>query len=93
VIQGVSSRRPTRFLPGDVDASSSSQRREFLQESRRGESVFVIGIDGTNTTMKTGRIQDQPQTSGNARTSATDCDSPFQPALRAGAGITLYMQR
>ena len=51
-----------------------------------------IGIDGTNTTMNSGRIQINLKDLDVRKTGASEVIRRLQPKLDAVAGITLYMQ-
>jgi multidrug efflux pump len=51
-----------------------------------------IGIDGTNTTLNSGRIQINLKPLEERKVSATEVIRRLQPALAAVEGITLYMQ-
>ena len=51
-----------------------------------------IGIDGTNTTMNSGRIQINLKPIEERKTSASDVIRRLQPKLDAVYGITLFMQ-
>ncbi len=51
-----------------------------------------IGIDGTNTTMNSGRIQINLKPLNQRNTSATEVMRRMQPQLAKVDGITLYMQ-
>ncbi|HLH15879.1 MAG TPA: efflux RND transporter permease subunit, partial [Bryobacteraceae bacterium] len=51
-----------------------------------------IGIDGTNTTLNSGRIQINLKPLEERKVSATEVIRRLQPALAAVQGITLYMQ-
>ena len=51
-----------------------------------------IGIDGTNTTMNSGRIQINLKPVGDRDTDATGVIRRLQPAVSGISGITLYMQ-
>ena len=51
-----------------------------------------IGIDGTNTTLNSGRIQINLKPLDDATISASDVIRRLQPELAEVAGITLFMQ-
>jgi multidrug efflux pump len=51
-----------------------------------------IGIDGTNTTMNSGRIQINLKPLADRKISASDIIRRLQPGLENISGITLYMQ-
>jgi multidrug efflux pump len=54
--------------------------------------VFFIGIDGTNTTLNSGRIQINLKPIEVRRISASDIIRRLQPQLAKVDGITLFMQ-
>ncbi|HWE94067.1 MAG TPA: efflux RND transporter permease subunit [Tepidisphaeraceae bacterium] len=51
-----------------------------------------IGVDGTNTTMNSGRIQINLKPLADRKISASDVIRRLQPQLESVEGITLYMQ-
>ena len=51
-----------------------------------------IGVDGTNTTLNTGRIQINLKPLEQRKTSASDIIRRLQPQLASVDGISLYMQ-
>jgi multidrug efflux pump len=74
-----------------------SQRQQalakiILQDPAVDSLSSFIGIDGTNTTLNTGRIQINLKPLEDRGMSASDVIRRLQPELTRVAGITLYMQ-
>ena len=91
VIQGVSEAAQTISF----DAMSQSQQRlahVILRDPAVESLSSFIGIDGTNTTLNSGRIQINLKPLEQRGTSATDVIRRLQPELDQVAGITLFMQ-
>jgi multidrug efflux pump len=91
VILGVSE------APEDVSFDSMSARQqqlaaEILKDPDVASLSSFIGIDGTNTTENTGRIQINLKPHDQRSTSASDVIRRLQPVLAKVEGITLYMQ-
>jgi multidrug efflux pump len=91
VILGVSE------APEDVSFESMAARQqqlaaEILKDPDVASLSSFIGIDGTNTTENTGRIQINLKPHDQRSTSASDVIRRLQPALAKVEGITLYMQ-
>jgi multidrug efflux pump len=91
VILGVSE------APEDVSFDSMSARQqqlaaEILKDPDVASLSSFIGIDGTNTTENTGRIQINLKPHDQRSTSASDVIRRLQPVLANVEGITLYMQ-
>jgi multidrug efflux pump len=91
VIQGVSEAEQT------ISFRAMSQRQQALDkvilEDPAVESLSsFIGIDGTNTTLNTGRIQINLKPLEERKINASDVIRRLQPQLTRVAGITLYMQ-
>jgi multidrug efflux pump len=91
VILGVSE------APEDVSFTSMSDRQqqlaaEILKDPEVASLSSFIGIDGTNTTENTGRIQINLKPHDQRSTSASDIIRRLRPALAKVEGITLYMQ-
>jgi len=64
----------------------------ILQDSAVESLSSFIGIDGTNTTVNTGRIQINLKPLEERKISASDVIRRLQPQLAAVEGVTLYMQ-
>ncbi len=91
VILGVSE------APEDVSFESMSARQqqlaaEILKDPEVASLSSFIGIDGTNTTENTGRIQINLKPHDQRSTSASDIIRRLRPVLAKVEGITLYMQ-
>ena len=65
---------------------------ELLKDPAVESLSSFIGIDGTNTTMNSGRIQINLKTLDQRKISASDVIRRLQPDLAKISGITLYMQ-
>jgi multidrug efflux pump len=91
VIQGVSEAEQT------ISFKAMSQRQQaldkvILQDPAVESLSSFIGIDGTNTTLNTGRIQINLKPLEERKINASDVIRRLQPQLSKVAGITLYMQ-
>ncbi|MBV9768825.1 MAG: efflux RND transporter permease subunit [Bryobacterales bacterium] len=91
VIQGVSEAEQT------ISFRAMSQRQQALTKAILKDPAVAslssfIGIDGTNTTLNTGRIQINLKPLEQRHISASDVIRRLQPELTKVAGITLYMQ-
>src|SRR5262249_61001816 len=64
----------------------------ILQDSAVESLSSFIGIDGTNTTLNTGRIQVNLKPLAKRKISASDVIRRLQPQLDKVDGITLFMQ-
>jgi multidrug efflux pump len=91
VIQGVSEAEQT------ISFRAMSERQQaldkvILQDPAVESLSSFIGIDGTNTTLNTGRIQINLKPLEDRKINASDVIRRLQPELSKVAGITLYMQ-
>ena len=91
VIQGISEAEPA------VSFKSMSERQQalakvILRDPAVASISSFIGIDGTNMTMNTGRIQINLKPLEQRHISATQVIQRLQPELASVAGITLYLQ-
>jgi multidrug efflux pump len=91
VIQGVSEAEQT------ISFRAMSERQQalgkvILQDPAVESISSFIGIDGTNTTLNTGRIQINLKPLEERNMGASDVIRRMQPTLTKVAGITLYMQ-
>ncbi len=91
VIQGVSEAEQT------VSFEAMSQRQQelgrvILQDPAVESLSSFIGIDGTNTTLNSGRIQINLKPLEERKISASEVIRRLQPELAQVAGITLFMQ-
>jgi multidrug efflux pump len=83
--------------PQDISFDGMAQRqlelnRAILEDPAVESLSSFIGIDGTNTTMNSGRIQINLKPLDERRISASEVINRLQPRLEKVAGITLYMQ-
>ncbi len=91
VIQGVSEAEQTVSF----EAMSRRQQalgRVILQDPAVESLSSFIGIDGTNTTLNSGRIQINLKPLDERKINATDVIRRLQPELAQVTGITLFMQ-
>ncbi|HUA21497.1 MAG TPA: efflux RND transporter permease subunit [Bryobacteraceae bacterium] len=91
VIQGISDAEQT------VSFQAMGERQQalahvILQDPAVESLSSFIGIDGTNTTMNSGRIQINLKPLAVRKISALDVIRRLEPQLAQVAGITLYMQ-
>jgi multidrug efflux pump len=91
VIQGVSE------APQTISFPAMAQRQQMLAQvilkDPAVESLSsFIGVDGTNTTLNSGRILINLKPLDDRKISATDVMRRLQPELMKADGITLYMQ-
>jgi multidrug efflux pump len=83
--------------PQDVsfDAMTARQRelnRKILEDDSVESLSSFIGVDGTNTTMNTGRIQINLKPLAERKISASEVITRLQPRLEGVEGINLFMQ-
>ena len=83
--------------PQDVSFSAMSQRQQQLARAILKDPDVLslssfIGVDGTNLTMNSGRIQINLKPRSERSASAADIIRRLQPQLAQIEGITLYMQ-
>jgi multidrug efflux pump len=91
VIQGVSEAAQSVSFP---EMSSEQQRltQIILQDPAVESLSSFIGVDGTNTTLNSGRILINLKPINVRKINATDVIRRLQPELAKVAGITLFMQ-
>jgi multidrug efflux pump len=91
VIQGVSEAAQSVSFP---EMSRQQQRlsKIILQDLDVDNLSSFIGVDGTNTTLNSGRILINLKPLSSRKTSASDVIRRLQPQLAGLAGITLFMQ-
>ena len=91
VIQGVSEAAQSVSFP---EMSSQQQRlaKIILQDPAVDNLSSFIGIDGTNTTLNSGRILINLKPLAARKISASDVIRRLQPELAKTPGITLFMQ-
>jgi multidrug efflux pump len=91
VIQGVSQADQTISFP--AMAQRQQQLADIILKDPAVESLSsFIGVDGTNTTLNSGRIQVNLKPLAQRKTFVTDIIRRLQPELAKVPGITLYMQ-
>jgi len=83
--------------PQDVSFASMTERQqslaaEILKDPAVASLSSFIGIDGTNTTLNSGRIQINLKPLDERKTFATDVIRRLQPRLARIPGITLFLQ-
>ncbi|HET8891230.1 MAG TPA: multidrug efflux RND transporter permease subunit [Candidatus Angelobacter sp.] len=83
--------------PESVSFASMSERQQklakvILEDPDVASLSSFIGIDGTNTTQNSGRIQINLKPHEDRDVTASDVIRRLQPELRKVEGITLYMQ-
>jgi multidrug efflux pump len=91
VILGVSE------APQSISFSAMAQRQQdlahvILKDPAVESLSSFIGVDGTNTTMNSGRIQINLKPIEQRRITASDVIRRLQPPLEKVEGITLFMQ-
>ena len=91
VIQGISEAAQTISFRQMSDLQYSLAK-VILQDPAVDSLSSFIGIDGTNTTMNSGRIQINLKALDQRKINATEVIRRIQPKLDAIAGITLFMQ-
>ena len=91
IIQGVSEADQDISFPAMADRQS--QLVDIILKDPAVQSISsFIGVDGTNTTLNSGRIQINLKPLDQRKISATDVMARLQPKLSAVSGIALYMQ-
>jgi len=92
VIQGVSEAAQTVSFP-EMSREQQALAKIIVKDPAVESLSSFIGIDGTNTTLNSGRIQInlKPLDARN-KVSASDVIRRLQPELASVAGITLFMQ-
>jgi len=91
VIQGVSEAAQTVSFP-EMSALQQKLTKVILTDPAVDNLSSFIGIDGTNTTLNSGRILINLKPLEDRGISATDVIRRLQPKLAQVAGITLFMQ-
>jgi multidrug efflux pump len=93
----------TGVIQGVSEAAQSVSFQEMSKEQQQLVKIILqdpdvdnlssfIGVDGTNTTLNSGRILINLKPLGTRKTSASDVIRRLQPKLAQVAGITLFMQ-
>ena len=91
IIQGIS--EATQSISFPAMSEKQQQLTHVILEDPAVESLSsFIGIDGTNTTLNSGRIQINLKPFEDRKINASDVIRRLQPKLEKIDGITLYMQ-
>ncbi len=91
VIQGVTETEQSISF-GEMSRLQQEVVKTLLKDPAVDGLSSFIGIDGTNTTLNSGRIQINLKPLNQRNGSATDIIRRLQPDLAKISGITLYMQ-
>ena len=91
VIQGVSEAAQTVSFQ-EMSTEQQALGKIILQDPAVDSLSSFIGIDGTNTTLNSGRILINLKPIDERKMSASDVIRRLQPELASVPGITLYMQ-
>jgi multidrug efflux pump len=91
VIQGVSEAAQSVSFP-EMSRQQQQLTKIILQDPAVDNLSSFIGIDGTNTTLNSGRILINLKPLAVRKISASDVIRRLQPELTKAPGITLFMQ-
>jgi len=91
VVLGISEAPQTVSFPAMAERQQAVAK-VILQDPAVESLSSFIGVDGTNTTMNSGRIQINLKPIEQRKTNASDVIRRLQPKLANVEGITLYMQ-
>jgi multidrug efflux pump len=91
VIQGVSEAAQSVSFP-EMSRQQQMLTKVILQDPDVDNLSSFIGVDGTNTTLNSGRILINLKPLASRKTSASDVIRRLQPQLAKLPGITLFMQ-
>jgi len=91
VIQGVSEAAQTVSFP-EMSSEQQALAKIIMKDPAVDSLSSFIGIDGTNTTLNSGRIQINLKPLDVRKVDATAVILRLQPQLASVAGITLFMQ-
>ena len=91
VILGISEASQSTSFSGMAERQQALARVILRDPAVESLSSF-IGIDGTNTTLNSGRIQINLKPLSERKANATDIIRRLQPELAKVEGITLYLQ-
>ena len=91
VVLGISEATQSISFPAMAERQQALARVILKDPAVESLSSF-IGIDGTNTTMNSGRIQINLRPLEERRASATDVIRRIQPELAKVRGVTLFLQ-
>jgi multidrug efflux pump len=91
VILGISEASQTASFAAMADRQQAISR-VILRDPAVDSLSSFIGIDGTNTTMNSGRIQINLKPLGERKASASEIIRRLQPELAKVEGVTLFLQ-
>jgi len=91
VIQGISEAAQTVSF-GEMSNEQQALAKIIMKDPAVDSLSSFIGIDGTNTTLNSGRIQINLKPLDERKINASDVIRRLQPELAAVPGITLFMQ-
>ncbi|HEX8816179.1 MAG TPA: efflux RND transporter permease subunit [Terriglobales bacterium] len=91
IIQGISE-APQTISFAEMSRRQQELAKVILQDTAVESLSSFIGVDGTNTTLNSGRIQINLKPLEERKISASDIIRRLQPKLEEVEGITLYMQ-
>src|SRR5208337_2291020 len=91
IIQGISEATQSISFPA-MEERQQELTHVILQDPAVESLSSFIGIDGTNTTLNSGRIQINLKPLEERKINASDVIRRLQPNLEKIDGITLYMQ-
>jgi len=91
VIQGVSEAAQTVSFP-QMESLQQQLVKTILKDPAVDSLSSFIGIDGTNTTLNSGRVLINLKPLDERKINASDVIRRLQPSLAKVPGITLYMQ-
>jgi multidrug efflux pump len=91
IIQGVSEADQAISFPA-MSERQQALAKIILEDPAVDSLSSFIGVDGTNTTLNSGRIQIDLKPIGVRKAGVTEIMQRLQPKLAAVSGITLYMQ-
>jgi multidrug efflux pump len=91
IIQGISE-APQTISFGAMSQRQQALAKEILKDPAVESLSSFIGVDGTNTTLNSGRILINLKPLADRSMSASDVIRRLQPNLAKVDGITLYMQ-
>jgi multidrug efflux pump len=91
IIQGISEAPESISFPA-MSERQQALTKEILKDPAVESLSSFIGIDGTNTTLNSGRILINLKPLEDRKTSASDVIRRLEPELAKVDGITLYMQ-
>jgi len=91
IIQGISEAPQTISFP-EMARRQQLLAQEILKDSAVESLSSFIGVDGTNTTLNSGRVQINLKPLEQRKINASEVIRRLQPKLAEIDGITLYMQ-